>query len=429
VRGRLSLLALAVTSMVVIAFLIPLAVLIRSQAASRALDDGQRTARAVASGLAVAASLSGELDTGIVDLVVATSGDPATSVFLGDGSVAGLPAARSAAVDLAAGGRALTADTEGGVEVLVPVTGIGDTVVVRVLVTSEELDEGVLTATLSLAGLGLILIAAAVLLADRLGRALVRPVANLADAAHRMAAGDLHARVEPSGPPEMEDVGAAFNHLADRVDDLIVEERESLADLSHGLRTPLTSLRLQAEMLSDPEEADPMLDDLDRLSAQVDGLIAEARRRSPAAGPRHADLCAVARERFEFWSVLADEQQRDRRASIPDVPITVALTAAELEAAVDTAIENVFAHTPPGTSYRVEVWPAPDTGILVVEDNGSGYPADDVLARGTSRAGSTGLGLDIVRRATERSGGSITLGAAPGGGARLEAAFGRAEGV
>ena len=113
-RGRLSLLALAITSMVVIAFLIPLALLVRDQASSRALDDGQQTARSVASGLAVASSLSGGLDHAIVELVVATSGDEGTSVFFADGSVVGSPATRSSAVELAAGGRALTADAEGG---------------------------------------------------------------------------------------------------------------------------------------------------------------------------------------------------------------------------------------------------------------------------------------------------------------------------
>ncbi|MCB2224892.1 MAG: HAMP domain-containing histidine kinase [Actinobacteria bacterium] len=425
-RGRLSLLALAVTSMVVIAFLVPLGLLVRNQAAARALDDGQQTARSVASGLAVAASLSGGVDGAVADLVVAVAGNDATTVFLPDGAVTGAPAGRSAAVDLAATGRALTADVEGGVEVLVPVVGVGEAVVVRVFVSGREMSEGVLGATLALAALGLLLIAAAVLLADRLGRTMVRPIADLADAAHRMAGGDLTARVEPAGPPETAEVGAAFNHLADRVDELIVEERESLADLSHGLRTPLTSLRLQAEMLADQDEAAPMLEDLDRISAQVDGLIAEARRRSPAAGARDADLAAVVRDRFRFWSVLAEEQQRPHALTAPDGPLPVAATEAELAAAVDTALENVFAHTPPGTAYRVTVTPGTGEGTLVVEDDGPGFPGHGVLARGASGAGSTGLGLDIIRRAAERSGGRLTLGTGPGGGARVEAAFGRA---
>lgn len=425
-RGRLSLLALAVTSMVVISFLIPLALLVRNQAASRALDNGQQTARSVASGLAVASSLSGGLDPAIVQLVVATSGDASTSVFLPDGSVAGNQADRSAAVDLAATGRALTADAEDGVEILVPVTGIGDTVVVRTFVTDHELDEGVLQATLALAGLGLVLVAAAVLLADRLGRSLVKPVTDLADTARRMAGGDLESRVELDGPHELADVGMAFNQLAERVGDLIIEERESLADLSHGLRTPLTALRLQAEMLPGPE-AGSMLEDLDRLSLQVDGLITEARRRSPAAGPRDADLCAVVRERFGFWAVLAEEQGRNHRADLDSTPIQVALTNAELAAAIDTALENVFTHTPAGTAYRVEVTDIGNAARLVIEDDGPGFPSERVILRGASGVGSTGLGLDIVRRAAERSGGGVTLEAGAAGGARLVATFGKAE--
>jgi len=425
VRGRLSLLVLAVTSMVVIAFLIPLTLLVRNQASSRALDDGQQTARSVAAGLAVASSLSGGLDPAIVELVVATSGDGATSVFLPDGSVAGSPSSRSSAIDLAVGGRALTADAEGGVEILVPVTGIGDTVVVRTFVTDEALTEGVLPATAALAALGLALVAAAVLLSDRLGRNLVRPVTDLASAARRMAGGDLGVRVEPDGPPEMADVGSAFNQLADRVGDLIIEERESLADLSHGLRTPLTALRLQAEM-SSGSDSSPMIEDIDRLSLHVDGLIAEARRRSPAAGPRDADLCAVTRERFDFWSVLAEEQGRDHQSHIPDEPIPVVLTHDELAAAVDTLLENVFTHTPAGTAYRITIEESGDDAILTVEDDGQGFPSEKVIRRGASGAGSTGLGLDIVRRAAERSGGGVALRSSPTGGAQLAATFGKA---
>jgi len=425
VRGRLSILVLAVTSMVVIAFVVPLGLMVRNQARTRALNEGQQTARSVASGLAVASSLTVGLDSSVVELVVATSGDTTTSVFLADGTVIGTPAARSAAVVLASGGRALTADAEGGVEVLIPVTGAGTTVVVRTFVTDASLTEGVLSAGLALAALGLLMIAAGVVLADRLGRSLVRPVAELAGTARRMASGDLSARVQPDGPHELADVGTAFNQLADKVNDLIVEERESLADLSHRLRTPLTALRLQTEMLDDQEAARPMLEDLDRLGMQVDRLIAEARRRSPAAGPREADVCAVTRERFSFWSVLAEEQGRDHHAEIPDEPILVALTHDELMSAIDTVLENVFAHTRSGVAYRVSVRDHGTAVIVVVEDDGAGFPSDSVIARGASGAGSTGLGLDIVRRAAERSGGSVALSTSASGGARMEISLGK----
>ena len=97
------------------------------------------------------------------------------------------------------------------------------------------------------------------------------------------------------------------------------------------------------------------------------------------------------------------------------------LTKDELSTVVDTLLENVFAHTPAGTDYRVEVR---DDRTLVVSDDGPGLPSDKVLLRGASGAGSTGLGLDIVRRAAERSGGGVTPGTSKAGGARFEIVFG-----
>jgi signal transduction histidine kinase len=422
VRRRLSLLVLAVTSMVVGAFVVPLGVLVGQQTESRALAQGERTAQAVASGLAVAASLSPDLPPALVDLVLATSGDGATSVFLPDGTVVGPPAGASAAVAQAGTGRALSADAPGGVEVLVPVSAPAGILVVRTWVPADDLRAGVALAWMVLGALGVLLILAGVVLADRMGIALVRPVTALAGAARRIAGGDLDARVEPDGPPEIADAGAAFNQLAGRLDDLIVAERESLADLSHRLRTPLTALRLQAESLPG---GDALLEDVDRLGSQVDALIAEARRRSPAAGPRRADLCRVASGRAAFWHVLAEEQDRPVRLAVPPGPIWVALTEDELGAAIDTLLENVFTHTPPGTAYTVAVTASgPAHALLVVEDEGPGFPHRGVAERGASEAGSSGLGLDIARRAARHTGGDLILADRPGGGARVEARFG-----
>jgi signal transduction histidine kinase len=260
-----------------------------------------------------------------------------------------------------------------------------------------------------------------------MGIALVRPVTALAGAARRIAGGDLDARVEPAGPPEIADAGAAFNQLAGRLDDLVAAERESLADLSHRLRTPLTALRLQAEALPG---ADALLEDVDRLGSQVDALISEARRRSPASGPRRADLCRATSGRAAFWQVLADEQDRPVRLAVPAGPLWVGLTEDELGAALDTLLENVFTHTPPGTAYAVTVTAAADGphALLVVEDAGPGFPHHGVAERGASEAGSSGLGLDIARRAARHTGGDLILADRPGGGARVEVRFGRHQG-
>ncbi len=422
-RRRLALVALAVTSLVVIAFVVPLALLVRDQARDRALARAQRDAQAVAAGLSVAASLAGDgrIDTARADLVITAAGAPERiTVFLPGGERAGSEAS-SPNLEAARSGAAFTVDVAAGTEVLVPVSTPAGTLVVRSLATSADQRQGVLTAWALLGGLGLLLVIVAMLVADRLGRAVVTPVRSLAHAAHQLGEGDLDVRVQPSGPPELEEVSEAFNHLAARLRDLLAAERESVADLSHRLRTPLAALRLQVEALEGAVDRESLLADLDRLGRAVDQLITDARRMgdAPAAA---ADLGGVVRHRSAFWAVLADEQGRRFEVSVPPRPVPVALPEDEVGALVDTLLENVFAHTPPGTAFRVAVDPAGPA--LVVEDAGPGLADPAAVERGASGSGSTGLGLDIVRRAAERSGGGLAVGPGRGGGVAVAVRFG-----
>jgi signal transduction histidine kinase len=99
-----------------------------------------------------------------------------------------------------------------------------------------------------------------------------------------------------------------------------------------------------------------------------------------------------------------------------DRPVWVPVPRSELILAVDALLGNVFAHTPEGAAFRVTVSPAG----LIVDDAGPGI-ADPAAAvqRGVSGAGSTGLGLDIVRRVAEAGGGRLAIDRGPLGGARI----------
>ena len=201
-----------------------------------------------------------------------------------------------------------------------------------------------------------------------------------------------------------------------------------MADLSHRLRTPLTALRLQADTLADSDEAAHFVADIERLERAIDRMIEEARRPSRDSGAAGvpADLAGVVRHRATFWKVLADEQDRSAAVHTTGGELIVPLGADDLGAVIDTLMENVFAHTPPGTDYSI--WAGPDGAdgaSLIVEDRGPGFPETGVVARGASGGGSTGLGLDIVQRAAERTGGSLEVGVRPGGGARVTVRFGR----
>ncbi|MEU8396539.1 HAMP domain-containing sensor histidine kinase [Nonomuraea sp. NPDC048892] len=410
-RRWLALLVAATTSLVLIALLVPMALLIRAVAENGAMSRATTAAESVA------------VAVGTDELAVAVEqvSRPVT-VFLPGGGLLGAKAARSDAVRLAATGRSVTAEAPGGREVLVSAQSPEGTAVIRVFVADAELMRGVREAWLALLLLGLGLVVLGIVLADRLALAVTRPVDGLARVSHRLAGGDLSARAEPGGPPEVRSVALALNHLATRIDELLVAERESVADLSHRLRTPLTGLRLDAESLRDPEEAARVQARVDALERAVSSVITEARRRS--AGRESCDAAAVVRERVRFWSVLAEDQGREVTVALPDGPLPVAVGAEELAAVVDALLGNVFAHTPEGVSMAVRLQPRPTGALLTVADAGPGFePA--LLERGNSGGGSTGLGLDIARRTAESSGGGLTVSRSPDGGARVEVLLSR----
>ncbi len=433
-RRQLALLSLAVASLVVVAVLVPVGLLIRNQAQTRALSAAERDAQSVAAALAVGGVANPEvgITPEFAQTVLDAFGNPAgLSVIFADGTVVGAPVDPSTNVDQARRGAAFTAETEGGAEVLVPVL-LPDTpeqegtVVVRAFVPDSELTKGVNLAWTMLFFLGIAIILIAMFAADRLGRSVVQPVTELSDAAHRWGEGELDTRVEPGGPEEIAEVGEAFNTLAGRLDALLAAERESVADLSHRLRTPLTALRMQAETLSDPEEAATLKADIDELDRAVDQLIQQARSKSlQASAGEFTDLGEVVTHRAAFWRVLADEQGRPTALRVDAGPYPVPLPRADLGAMVDVLIENVFAHTPAGSGYRLTVTNQADgSPVLILADEGPGFADLGVLGRGRSGAGSTGLGLDIVVRTAERTGGGVRVGTSDWGGAEITVVFG-----
>ncbi|MFF0471021.1 ATP-binding protein [Micromonospora zamorensis] len=414
-RARLALLVAAVSVLTLIAFLVPLALLVRTVAEDRA------TVRATADAQSLV-PVVGTADAATIRLTVeqlaAESGRP-VSVFLPDGTVLGAQTPRTPAVALAARGQSLTGESAAGREVVIAVQGRADgTGVIRIVVPQHELTAGVTRAWLVLALLGVILVLIGLLVADRLARTLVRPISDLSAVSHRLANAELDARVTPAGPPELREVAGALNHLATRIQVLLVQEREQVADLSHQLRTPLTALRLEAESLRDPEDAARITAAADGLERAVTGLIRQARWRHSPAGPAASDAAAIVADRVAFWSVLAEDTGRAVTLDLAPGPLPVGVSADDLAAAVDALLGNVFAHTPDGTSFAVRL--APDAGevVLSVADEGPGMPVGAVR-RGASAAGSTGLGLDIARRAAQAAGGRLELRTAPRGGAQV----------
>ncbi|MFK4864557.1 sensor histidine kinase [Streptomyces sp. CSMPJR101] len=427
-RWALVKVSLAVTTMVVLAFAVPLGLVIREMARDRAFSNAERQAAAVAPALSITT------DRDQLERVVASAGsDSGMAVHIpasGKTAAVDLGRRRAADGDIATVrrlGRASTTEVPGGSTLLQPVAlSTGEIAVVEVYVPDSEVTNGLATAWAVLAGVGIALIVGSVAVADRLGVRMVRPAQRLVEGAHELGEGKLGARVPEEGPTELRLAAVAFNAMADQVVQLLANERELAADLSHRLRTPLTVLRLNAASLGDGPAAEQTRAAVAQLEGEVDTIIRTARDAKPqtvAAGPgAGCDAAEVVRERMAFWSALAEDEGRKVRVAGVDRPVRIPVARADLAAALDALLGNVFRHTPEGTAFAVDVHNGEDAVIVLVSDAGPGIADPEAaMARGhgSGSAGSTGLGLDIVRRLAESTGGDVRIGSSVLGGTEV----------
>ncbi|MEV6578687.1 HAMP domain-containing sensor histidine kinase [Streptomyces sp. NPDC051582] len=440
-RRSLAGVALAVTSMVALSFLIPLGALVMSLVKAQAVTAAEQRAAALAPILTLTTDPSALRES-------AASLDPAQQLVIhlpADAAPLGDSKAPAALLERAQQGReSISQEIPDGWICLQPVVLPGDRVaVIENFVPEEELTHGVKESWAVMSFLAVALIGGSVLVADRLGSKVVRSSKKLAQASRALGQGDLDTRVDPVGPRELRDAGVAFNAMAHRMTELLAVERELVADLSHRLRTPLTALHLASERMAGTPESARVEAAVGELEAELRAIIAAARTplavgpmgqgmlgtessavhdSAGAAGSR-CETADVVRRRTTFWSVLAEQQNRSCTVDVTQEPTAVGLSDDDVAAVVDALIGNVFRHTAPGTPFGVQVVRTAQAVELVVEDGGPGIPEPELaLSRGSS-TGSTGLGLDIAGRAATATGGSVHIGRGPLGGAHITVSF------
>jgi two-component system, OmpR family, sensor histidine kinase MprB len=269
-------------------------------------------------------------------------------------------------------------------------------------------------------------IALAALLGRLAARHLVAPVARVSDAARHIAeTEDLGRRIEVTSTDEVGELAARFNAMLDTLEGSIAAQRRLVADASHELRTPVTSLRTNIEVLAEAE-----LDPAERAR-----VIADVEAQAEELGALVADLIELARgnenpptvrEDVRLDALVAEAIERARRHA-PAVAFDARLEPAvvdgvpdRLARAVNNLLDNAARH---GRHVVVETGPE---GIVVRDDGPGIDPADlphifDRFYRGADDRGrsGTGLGLAIVRQVAEQHGGTVTAANADGGGAEF----------
>ena len=258
-------------------------------------------------------------------------------------------------------------------------------------------------------------------------RRVVAPVTELTEAAeHIEATGDLGRRIDADGHDEVGRMAARFNGMLARLQASQAQQRQLVADASHELRTPVTSLRTNVEVLRDA----PAMGEDDR-RALLDDVVEQAEE----LGNLVADLIALARdgeappatEDVRLDELVAEAVVRARRHA-PAVAFTLRTEACVVSAAPDRigrAVNNLLDNAAQHAD-RVEVTVSAD-GVVAVRDHGPGVPHEDVplvfdrFYRGATARGrsGSGLGLAIVRQVAESHGGSVRVESPEDGGARF----------
>jgi len=277
-------------------------------------------------------------------------------------------------------------------------------------------------------------IALAALLGRLVSGAAVQPLKRLtATTEHVAVTQDLSRRIEPTGADELGRLAGSFNAMLDALersmsalDASVHAQRQLVADASHELRTPVTSMRTNIEILQqqgqdmDPEDTRRLLGDvveqIEELTLLMNDLIELARGEEPRADAEDLRL-----------DLLVSEVAERARRHAPATPLHVELepslitgVPARLERAVGNLIDNAVKYSPPGAPVEVRL----RQGALSVRDHGPGIAAQDLphifdrFYRGAEARGrpGSGLGLAIVRQVAAQHGGSVTAEPAPGGG-------------
>ncbi len=243
---------------------------------------------------------------------------------------------------------------------------------------------------------------------------LMRPLERLTQAAESLGRSGSAQKIPETGAGEVRRAASAFNRMQERISRLIEDRLQMIAAISHDLKTPITRLRLRAELMDDEETRRKVLKDLDEMEAMISSTLAFAREEGNPEPRQTFDLRALVKEACEH-------QPQVRLMVGSDGPWQISAQPLALKRAVANLIDNAVKY---GGGAVVGVGRGmDDRGYprfeIRIDDQGPGIPQAE-LARvfrpfyrlETSRnrdSGGTGLGLAIARSAILAQGGTIDL--------------------
>lgn len=246
------------------------------------------------------------------------------------------------------------------------------------------------------------------------GRVL-KPVGEITTVAREIQASDLSRRIALSGPDdELKRLADTFDGMLGRLDTAFRSQRQFLADTSHDLRTPLTVIRSNVEVVADDPGATVedwraaggvIRRNAEKMSEMIHGLLATARMQTGKAQSVNVDLAQLVEASVDGFETIAGRHEVELRARAE--PVTVFGVELALDRALSNLVENAIKAAPIGSVVEIGSGRADAWAWLAVTDHGPGM-SDEASER-------AGFGLSIVTQIAEAHGGSLATFPGPGG--------------
>ncbi len=252
---------------------------------------------------------------------------------------------------------------------------------------------------------------------------LVRPLATFAHAAQRLGV-DVGAPPLPeSGPAEVRQAKRAFNEMQDRIRRFVEDRTQMIAAISHDLGTPITRMRLRAELVEDDDQRQKMLADLDDMEKMAFSALSFARDEAAHEPQAMVDLRTLLQRVCDNTSDTGYPVSLD----IGDDVVPYDCRPVALRRALSNLVENAVKY---GGEARVSLLEQAGAIVVRIEDNGPGIaearreeafkPFHRLEGSRNRETGGTGLGLTVARTIVRAHGGDLILSNLDGGGLRVE---------
>ena len=253
-----------------------------------------------------------------------------------------------------------------------------------------------------------------------LARRISRSWDVLTRAADRVGRGDYPEPVPETGPIEIRRATKAFNRMTARLKRFVEDRTRMLAAISHDLRTPITSLRLRAEFVEDPENRARIIETLDEMEQMVEAAMTFAREETANEETRKIDLTALVESAVEDLA----ETGRPIKFIGEGAPRVYPCRPLSIKRAFGNLVANALNF---GDTVEVAVRDADDGGLWIeIADDGPGIPVEQreqvfepffrIEESRNRDTGGIGLGMAIARTAIRAHGGEIYLDESQKGG-------------